>query len=246
MALFPVGALAETAVVCLEQEVIREQVEGQPALKGQQRVCFDDRRIRNEMVWGNLRTVAIFDLTADRVQLIPGADPEYVELSLPDYRRLVALRLRGIGLNDETDPPRLRPSGETRQISGFACRKLEYEQAGRLPVRAELWVTRDSQVDFGAWLRLMSTMGLLEPLGRLGTLADQIDGLPVEVRADQMVAGQRLVTTTRLLRITQEAAGDALFELPAGLTRIDAGPLPPLQDAPPAAEGGGHSDPQGG
>lgn len=226
MALFPVAVGAAPPVTCLEQAVIREQVEGQPALKGQQRICFDDKRIRNEMVWGKLRTVAIFDLAANRVQLIPGKDPEYVELSLPDYRQLVALRLSGIGLDDEQAQPSLKNSSETQTIHGWNCTRLDFKQAGRLPVHTELWVTREAGVDFAAWLRLMDAMGLTAAFGRLGSFVDQIDGLPVLVRTEQSVAGQRLVTTTELLRVTHPSDESALFELPAGLVRIEAGPIP--------------------
>lgn len=220
------AARAAGPVTCIEQEVVRERVEGQPALRGEQRICFDDQHIRNETSWGDLTTLAIFDLAAGRVAVVPGRDPQYVELSLADYRKLVTLRLSGVGLNDPDAKPVLTREPQTRQIGQWRCQLFVFEQAGRVPLRSELWVASDANLDFAAWVGLMERMGLVSALGRLGAFVGQIDGLPIETRTEQRVAGQRLVTTIRVLRIVAGVDEPGLFVLPEGHTRLEADPFP--------------------
>jgi len=223
-------------MTCIEQEVVRERAEGQPAVKGEQRICFTDKKIRNEVRFGEKCSVALLDLDAGRIVLIPGQEPEYVELPIEVYRRLVALRLKGSGLNDPEVEPSLTSTQEIRQIGDWKCRKLIFEQTGRMQIHAELWVAQDAKIDFSAWLTLMDRLGLLGAVGRIGRVARQIEGLPIELRVEQAITDQKLVTTTRVERITTEPLDAGTFQIPAGYERVEAGPFPGLAEPAQPAE----------
>ncbi len=236
----------QPTMTCIEQVVVRERAEDQPALKGQQRICFTDKQISNEIRFGDKRSLALIDLDAGRIAVIPGAKPEYVELPLADYRRLVAMRLEGSGLNDPEAQPRLVTTDEQRRIGNWQCRKLVFEQDGLMKIRSELWVALDAPIDFAAWSALMDGLGLLGSLGRIGQVAGQIEGLPIEVRTEQTITDQRLITTTRVERISTEPIGADTFRIPTDYLRVEAGPIPGLTepgsndaaDPPPAGQGG--------
>lgn len=236
----------QPTMTCIEQEVVRERAEDQPAVKGLQRICFTDEQISNEIRFGDKRSLALIDLDAGRIALIPGAKPEYVELPLSDYLRLVAMRLEGTGLNDPEVQPRLVTTDEQKRIGDWQCRKLQFEQDGRMKIRAELWIAKDTPLDFAAWAALMDRLGVLDALGRIGKVADGIQGLPIEVRTEQIMTDQKLVTTTRVTRISTEPVGADTFRVPANLERVEAGPIPGLpgpgpsgqSDPPPAGQGG--------
>ncbi len=230
---------AEQRQTLIEQDVVREQVEGQPAMRGKQRIWFTDEHIRNEIAFDDHVSVAILDLQADRIALIPGKEPQYVALGLDDYRRLVAMRLSAAGLNDDAAEPKLEKTGEVKKIGDWLCTRYVFEQGGRLPVKSELWVAADTGVDFAAWLRLMDALGLTRTLGRIGEFVGQIEGVPIEVRTEQTVFDQTLVTTTRVRKITFGPVDPALYQVPDGYERIEAGPIPGKDDnAQPEKKGG--------
>ncbi len=233
MAAAPVAAGEQIPATCIEQEVVRERTPGQPALQGLQRICFTDEAVRNEVRYGDQRTVSILDLRNDRIALMPGPEPQVIELALQDYQRLVALRLSASGLNDARVEPRLQPTGEVRRIGRWTCRKWVFEQDGPVPVRSELWLATAAELDFAAWLRLMRALGLTAALGRIGDFVEQLEGVPIEVHTAMEVSDQELVSTTRVRSIESGPVDAALFQVPADHERVAPGPMPALRAAEP-------------
>ncbi len=227
---------AEQRQTLIEQDVVREKVDIQPAMHGKQRIWFTDKHIRNEIAYDEHVNVAILDLQADRIVLITGKEPQYIQLSLDDYRSLVAMRLAASGLNDDDAQPRLQKTEKTKQIGDWLCTRYLFEQGGRLPVKSELWVAADTGVDFAAWLGLMDAMGLTRTLGRIGGFAGRIEGIPIKVRTEQTIFDQTLVTTTRIRKITIGPVDPTLFQVPAGYERIEAEPLPGREEKDPTEE----------
>ncbi len=225
------AAAEQVAATCIEQEVVRERTPGQPAIEGRQRICFTERVVRNEVRYGDQRTVSILDLANQRIALMPGPEPQVIELALSDYRRLVALRLSASGLNDPRAEPRLQPTGEVRQIGRWTCRQWMFEQDGPVPVRSELWLATEAELDFAAWLRLMQNLGLTAALGRLGDFVEQLEGLPIEMQTTMEVSDQKLVSTTRVRSIESGPMDAALFRVPADYERVEPGPMPALRAA---------------
>jgi hypothetical protein len=214
------------SATCMEQEVVREQSMGQPALKGLQRICFSERFVRNQITFGEHESLAIMDLEKQRVVMVPGPEPQYVELPLKDYLRLVTMRLKGTGINDPEAKAGLERTDEEKQVGKWSCRKFVFTQDGRLPIRSELWVAETSQLDFAAWLRLMERLGLTQTLGRIGGFAEQLGGVPILVRTEQTVLDRTLTTTTRILHISLEAMSADQFRAPEGYTRLVTAPIP--------------------
>jgi hypothetical protein len=233
MAAAPVAIADQVEATCIEQEVVRERTEGQPAVEGRQRICYTDQALRNEMRYGEQRTVAIIDLARKRISLMPGPEPQVIELALQDYQRLVAIRLSASGLNAPEAEPRLRATGTERTIGGWTCRQWVFEQDGPVPVRSELWLADEAELDFAVWLRLMQNLGLTAALGRIGDFVEQLEGVPIEVHTAMEVSGQELVSTTRVRSIESGPVDAELFRVPADYERVEPGPMPALRAAEP-------------
>lgn len=219
------GRAGEETATCIYQDVVRELSKGQPALKGTQRICFTPTAVRNETTYSKYTTVAIVDLKAGEISLIPGNQHQYAQMHLVDYRKLVKMRLGAVGLDDPDLKASLAKTQKEKTIRSWTCHLYTFEQGGKIPVKGDIWIAHDTGVDFSQWFNLMDKLGLLSSMGSLGKQAAELDGLPISVRIEQTVFDQRLVTTTEVTSIkTDQPIGD-LFTIPAGYKRIEAGSM---------------------
>jgi hypothetical protein len=221
MVLLLAGPAAVEQGTYIEQEVVIEAVKGQPAMQGVQKIWFTKDKIRNEMSYGDETSVAIIDLAADRIVLMPSEEKQYIQMKLADYQRAVSMRLSGSGLDDPDAKPRLNNTGEKKKIKDWECVKVVFEQGGKLPIKSELWVSGDTGIDFKAYLDLMKALGMKKMLGRLSEFVESIDGYPVQVRTAQTQHGQEVISTVRVTRIAIGPVDPALFKIPEGYKRID-------------------------
>ena len=205
----------------IEQEVVTEAVEGQPAMKGVQKIWFTRDKIRNEMSYGEETSVAIIDLAADRIVLIPSEEKQYIQMKLGAYQRAVSMRLAGAGLDDPEAKPKLQNTGEKKKIGEWECVKLVFEQGGKLPIKSELWVSKDTGIDFKAYMDLMKALGMKKMLGKISSFVESIEGYPVEVKTTQTQHGQEVISTVLVTKIALGPVDPALFKIPEGYKRID-------------------------
>jgi hypothetical protein len=205
----------------IEQEVVTEAVKGQPAMKGVQKIWFTKDKIRNEMSYADETSVAIIDLAADRIVMMPSEEKQYIQMKLADYQRAVSMRLSGSGLEDPEAKPRLNNTGEKKKIKDWECVKFVFEQGGKLPIKSELWVSKDTGIDFTAYMHLMKSLGMQKMLGKLSQFVESIEGYPVQVKTTQTQHGQEVVSTVRVTRIALGPVDPALFKIPEGYKRID-------------------------
>jgi hypothetical protein len=161
------------------------------------------------------------DLAADRIVLMPSEEKQYIQMKLADYQRAVSMRLSGSGLDDPEAKPRLQNTGEKKKIKDWECVKFVFEQGGKLPIKSELWVSKDTGIDFAAYMRLMKSLGMQKMLGKLSEFVESIEGYPVQVKTTQTQHGQEVVSTVRVTRIAMGPVDPALFKIPEGYERID-------------------------
>ena len=228
--LAPWWAIASAAEVnpgtYLEQEVVMEAVSELPSMKGIQKIWFTDEFIRSETTYQENTSIAIFDLAGGRVLLLQPGDKRYFDMKLADYQRIVGLRLRRAGVTDPDAKPKLQNTGEQKTIGQWSCTRILFQQAGRVPIQSELWVAKDSGLDFGAFLKLMQKLGTDVMLGGLAEFAGAIQGYPIEVKTTQVVAGQEVVSTTRIVKIAVGPVDPALFKVPEGYQPVPKEALP--------------------
>lgn len=212
----------------VEQQVVVEAVSGQPAMRGLQRTWVTDGAVRNEIGFGQGKTsVLLVDVGSERVVLIPSDEKQYVQLTLDEYLEVVSMRLRGTGLAEDGAQPALEATGKTRTIGGWNCTGYRFRQQGKLGIDMELWVAGDTREDFAAYLRTVRRIGLDRMLGRMGELADQLPGFPVEVTMDMVRHGQKVTSSQRVRSIETRTVEPDLFEVPPGYDRIDDSTLHP-------------------
>lgn len=209
----------------IEQVVIKEAIAGQPAMRGKEKIWLTSTHIRHEIAFDENSSVSIFDLEGKRVYLIPSEEKQYIELSLDAYQRIVAMRLSGAGLNDPEANPRLEKTSEQKKIKEWPCTKYLFEQGGKIAVKSELWVSKETGVDFQFYMELMKKLGTEKMLGRLSEFVSRIDGYPVEVRTEQTQEGQTVISSHLVVKIAKGPVDPALFKVPAGCKRIEGGSL---------------------
>jgi len=105
--------------------------------------------------------------------------------------------------------------------------KYLYEQGGEIPVRAVLWVSSDTGVDFATYVRLMETLGLQKMLGGLAGMVKLLEGYPVMVETEQVVQEQKIISRHEVKRISRVPAESKLFVVPDGYERIKDESLQP-------------------
>ena len=219
--LFACPAWAVEKGTYIEQEVVTEAVKGQPAMKGVQKIWFTKDKIRNEMSYGDETSVAIIDLAADSIVLIPSEEKQYIQMKLEAYQRAVSMRLAGSGLDDPGAEPKLKNTGEKKKIGQWECVKIVFEQGGQLQIKSVLWVSKDTGVDFKAYLDLMKALGMKKMLGKISGFVESIEGYPVRVETTQSQHGQSVISTVRVTKIALGPVDPALFKIPEGYKRID-------------------------
>ena len=215
----PVAAVEQGTYI--EQEVVTEAVEGQPAMQGVQKIWFTKDKIRNEMSYGDETSVAIIDLAGDRIILMPSEEKQYIEMKLGAYQRAVSMRLAGTGLDDPEAKPKLNNTGEKKKIKDWECVKVVFEQGGKLPIKSELWVAKDTGIDFKVYMDLMKALGMKKMLGKISNFVESIKGYPVQVKTTQTQHGQKVVSTVQVIKIAIGPVDPALFKIPEGYLRID-------------------------
>jgi len=221
VSLFACPAAAVEQGTYIEQEVVTEAVKGQPAMKGLQKIWFTKDKIRNEMAYGDETSVAIIDLAADNIVLIPSEEKQYIQMKLGAYQRAVSMRLAGSGLDDPEAKPKLNNTGEKKKIGQWECVKLVFEQGGKLPIKSVLWVSKDTGIDFKAYMDLMKALGMKKILGEISGFVESIQGYPIQVKTTQTQHGQEVISTVRVTKIALGPVDPALFKIPAGYKRID-------------------------
>jgi|GEM_PF-3434749 len=219
--LFSTQAAAVEKGTYIEQEVVTEAVKGQPAMKGVQKIWFTRDKIRNELSYGEETSVAIIDLAADRIVLMPSEEKQYIQMKLGAYQRAVSMRLAGSGLDDPEAKPKLSNTGEKKKIGEWECTKIVFEQGGQLPIKSELWVSKDTGIDFKAYMDLMKALGMKKMLGKISGFVESIEGYPIQVKTTQSQHGQEVISTVRVKKIALGPVDPALFKIPEGYKRID-------------------------
>jgi hypothetical protein len=141
-------------------------------------------------------------------------------MKLDDYQKIVTMRIKNAGLSDPEISPKLSATGEQKKIGQWQCSKYVFEQEGRVPVKTELWVSKDTGIDFAAYLDLMKKMGMEQMLGKLASFVSSIEGYPIEVTTVQTVESQHVESTTRVQKIVVGPVDPALFKVPADYKKL--------------------------
>jgi hypothetical protein len=152
---------------------------------------------------------------------MPSEEKQYIQMKLEAYQRAVSMRLAGSGLDDPEAKPKLNNTGEKKKIGEWECTKLVFEQGGKLPIRSVLWVSKDTGIDFKAYMDLMKALGMKKMLGKISGFVESIEGYPVQVETTQTQHGQEVISTVKVTKIALGPVDPALFKIPKGYKRID-------------------------
>ncbi len=125
----------------------------------------------------------------------------------------------------------LKKIGETREINGYVCVRYDFYLNGRRDT--ELWVTRDSALNFSSMAQLLRSMGefysgLTRNLPGNSRARDfdfqalsNLDGFPVLIRNFD---GDVVTSETQIRNIRRERVARDFFEAPEGYQAASASP----------------------
>lgn len=121
-------------------------------------------------------------------------------------------------------PVEIKATGETKTVSGFACKKYVMTRSGK--DLATMWVTPDVSGFAGLrkdWMEFGKRMATLTNMTGLGEAYQKMDGFPMETEMDMM---GKMTTTVTKVEKRSTPAGE--FSVPAGYTKVDS----PMMEKP--------------
>ena len=204
----------------LEQELVVEAQQGRPENRGLQKVWWDEQRIRSESTYDGRTSVAIIDDRAGKVTLLFPGEKTWLGIELEHYRQVLARRLTAAGLNDPQAEIKLEHTGRQRRIGDWDCHLDVITMTGKWPVRAELWVADQAQLEPAGYLQLLRRLGLERVFGRLAEQVEALGGLVIESRTEQEIHGQKIVTRQRIVKISSRPDRGKTFAVPAGWQQL--------------------------
>jgi hypothetical protein len=131
---------------------------------------------------------------------------------------------------------KVTPTGETKQIGKWKCRKyLQEMDVGMMPTSSEIWATEDIQMPYHEFYERLSSAvmsqqpGMKPPSEAFQEETKKIKGIPVlTITSTTMMKDVTIKSSRELVEIREDKAPAGTFEIPPGYARQemprDAGP----------------------
>jgi hypothetical protein len=112
-----------------------------------------------------------------------------------------------------TEGLKVTPTGETKKIAGYTCKKYNMTMNGS---KSEYWLSKDVKgfKEFSAFGKKMEKMLKKNPALRQMSLMGKLDGFPVQTVTNMM----GITATTTLKSIEKKPLTTDLFKIPKGYT----------------------------
>jgi hypothetical protein len=112
-----------------------------------------------------------------------------------------------------TEGLKVAPTGETKKIAGYKCKKYNMTMNGS---KSEYWLSKDVKgfKEFSAFGKKMEKMLKKNPDLKQMSLMGKLDGFPVQTVTNMM----GITTTTTLKSIEKKPLTKDLFKIPKGYT----------------------------
>jgi len=108
------------------------------------------------------------------------------------------------------------PTEETKEIRGWNCKKYVVEiKMGMGGMTNNTWVTKDVEIDYAMFSRLMSApMTQMPGFQELMTEMERMDGIPVLVEGSMNMMGSQVKSKQEVLEIETKDAPDGTYDIP--------------------------------
>lgn len=161
----------------------------------------------------------------------------YMERPLAELQKSAEAASKMLGdANMQID---LKTTGNTRKIGEWNCQEYLLSVTGGMPIALQIWVTPEVKIDSSLYAKMNEAMGANPMMSPILQRMREIPGYPIETVTKVAMGGQVMESTTTVKKISQKKIDPSVFELPTGLTKIEAprpgaGPTPPARDTSPA------------
>jgi len=135
----------------------------------------------------------------------------------PEQRKQMESLGAMMGGGNDT-PVEIKATGETKTVSGFACKKYVMTRSGK--ELSTMWVTKDVAGFDNLrkdWMEFGKRMAALTNMTGLGDAYQKMDGFPIETDMDMMGNMTTIVT-----KVEKRSTPAAEFSVPAGYTKTES------------------------
>jgi hypothetical protein len=111
---------------------------------------------------------------------------------------------------------------ETKEIRGWDCTKYVVEiKMGMGGMTNNTWVTKDVDIDYAMFSRLMSApMSQMPGFQELMTEMEKMDGIPVLVEGSMNMMGTEVKSKQEVLEIETKDAPDGVYDIPKDYKKV--------------------------
>lgn len=224
------GTAPEAASAYIEQLVATGPIMGQPGRSSTHKIWIEGDKIRVEDSSTAMATILRKDKGV--LYMINPAKMTYSEMTFEQLQALANMGLGMMGGKAQEQPQvTIEKTGETAKIGDWNTSKVLVKVSGPIATEMTLWLSKDIALDMSTWVDLAQGMGMKVLVGDTMEQLATLEGYPVKQESKVTMMGMNVFSTTELKAFKPAAGGDdSLYELPAGLTKVEG--LPGMPAAP--------------
>jgi len=179
---------------------------------------------KDRMAQMNEKIHTIVDLVKKKIYIIDHAAKKYVETDYPlDFKKVAQFPE---GMEQMMGMMKLAvqvaPNGQTKKIGNWNCTGYNMTMSVMgMAIKNIVWASKDVSFDWKGYseLTVNSTMQMMDA----ASIAEmkKIEGVQIASETSMEVMGQKINSNTKVVEISQKAAGAAVYAIPAGYTKND-------------------------
>ncbi len=178
-------------------------------------------------IMGNMST--ILDLSKKKVFIVNHGAKTYVEASLPlDMSKLMPEQMAQMMGNMKINVT-VNPNGQTKKIGKWNCNGydvvMDIQFMMPMKMKMKIWATTDVPFDWKVFIEkmypvVMKATSMQMPLGdEIVKEYRKIKGFQVATEMSMDIMGSEMKSNTQVVEITNKAAPDGTYSVPAGYTK---------------------------
>ncbi len=222
--------LAKADILIKKTKHTEATVMGQPQpVKDEKGITWIAKdKIREEM--GESLTIVRFDL--NKIYIIDHSKKSYSEIDLPiEFDKVVPPEAKHMIEMVKMTSSSVTDTGETQTIRGWKCKKFLVEveisiMAMNIPMKMEIWTSKDLGIDLNTYKKFSSTFLSLNPFTKdLSEEVKKIEGFPVLTISSMAMTGTETKEREEVVAVEKKDAPANTYNLPTGYKKIPSNPF---------------------
>jgi hypothetical protein len=209
--LFCLPVLAQNDIY-MEQKVMTSGVMGQPARESINKSWISDNKIRQE---GD-RELMIMRFDLGKIWSVRPERKEYFEMTVEELKQLAKMGM--MMMQNAEMKMDIKKTDQTKKIKDWNCYEVIVSSG---MMTQHMWLTNDLPFKKNDFYSIYKNIPEFEELAQKFYNQKDLDGFPVYTEVEMNMMGQKIKSTSELISIQKKKNASDLFELPAGLKKIE-------------------------